>query len=49
MRFSSNDVEIDEFRDTIRKNKFNHKQYNPNLETPFGKYLFKGVLDEKNN
>jgi hypothetical protein len=47
MRYSCHDDSIESFRKTLRSNTFKHKEYNPNLDTVFGKYLFNGIMSEK--
>lgn len=47
MRYSCKDERIESFRKTLRSNKFNHRDYNPNLDTVFGTYLFEGIMSDK--
>ncbi|CDW79320.1 UNKNOWN [Stylonychia lemnae] len=47
MRYSCKDDSIESFRKTLRSNKFMHKEYNPNLDSVFGQYLFNGIMTER--
>lgn len=47
MRHSSKDEDIEEFKKILRSNTFKHKEYNPNLDTVFGKFLFEGIMSER--
>ena len=45
VRCSSNEMPLEELKTKLLTNKFTHKEYDPNLEGVFSKYLFEGILD----
>eukprot|EP00347_Sterkiella_histriomuscorum_P015693 403356054 len=47
MRYSCKDQNVDDFRKTLRLNKFAHRNYNPNLDNTFGTYLFEGIMTDQ--